>query len=476
MWRPGNFCSSSDAIRKGLSMQRRGGTSTTISHTQKSQASCALLAATTIGILFCVTPTHSAQVRHERRLAGTFPTVWSVQMLDANRIYAVGDSGLFTRSDDCGLHWRATKPLLGKPWTLRAVCFRNPANGIVAGQNGWIAQTVDGGLHWTTRTGSTSDFYESVSFPGPQSGFVVGDSGYVQRSTDGGFTWSRMQPAQENVSPIYASRFSNPLKGVIVGGVTDQFFGGKLLSTTDGGNSWDGVDDGFFCLRDVAFADSLTACAVGTCTGPGGIYDAPVGFVIVTSDGGNIWRRRLTPGFSNNWTGLALPAPGTAILVGDNTLVVTTDNGVSWTTRLTVESPASLNGISFGSPSRGVVGGANGLCYVTSDGGTTWTPVNVVANGSDGGGEEPLSITVSKIFPNPFNPEASVRIDISTDARVSVRIFDTLGREVASVLDSYFVAGAYDIRWTPSGVASGVYFFRIGVKESRFIRKAVFIR
>ena len=63
-------------------------------------------------------------------------------------------------------------------------------------------------------------------------------------------------------------------------------------------------------------------------------------------------------------------------------------------------------------------------------------------------------------YPNPFNPETTISFSVPTESFVSLKVFDSLGREVATLLHEQFPAGTYARQWDAAGLASGAYFYR----------------
>ena len=64
-------------------------------------------------------------------------------------------------------------------------------------------------------------------------------------------------------------------------------------------------------------------------------------------------------------------------------------------------------------------------------------------------------------YPNPFNPSTTIGFSIPAKSKVSLRIFNLLGQEVALLANDDLAAGKYQIRWNPEGLASGTYFYRL---------------
>ena len=94
----------------------------------------------------------------------------------------------------------------------------------------------------------------------------------------------------------------------------------------------------------------------------------------------------------------------------------------------------------------------------------------------------PRALTLEQNFPNPFNPETTIRFSIpAPGAVVSLRIYDVAGRLVATLLDDDKLAGVRAVRWDGkdrrgADVVSGVYFYRLITPEKSLSRKLVVLR
>jgi outer membrane protein assembly factor BamB len=75
--------------------------------------------------------------------------------------------------------------------------------------------------------------------------------------------------------------------------------------------------------------------------------------------------------------------------------------------------------------------------------------------------EETLSYTLEQNYPNPFNSRTNIRYTIPHRGRVVLKIFDLLGKEVATLLDSYQDSGEYDVIFQPEDLSSGIYFYTL---------------
>jgi hypothetical protein len=95
----------------------------------------------------------------------------------------------------------------------------------------------------------------------------------------------------------------------------------------------------------------------------------------------------------------------------------------------------------------------------------------------------PSEFVLLQNYPNPFNPTTEIRYQIpevrgkqSEVSRVTLRVFDILGREVATLVDEVQEAGFKSVQWNASGVASGVYFYRLQAGGFAETRKLVVLR
>jgi hypothetical protein len=95
-------------------------------------------------------------------------------------------------------------------------------------------------------------------------------------------------------------------------------------------------------------------------------------------------------------------------------------------------------------------------------------------------GGEPEGIVrefrVEQNYPNPFNPTTTIVFTIPEKTRVSVKIFDVLGREVSTLLGETLNPGQYEIPWNASHLNSGVYFYSVNAGQFKMTRKAILIK
>ncbi len=73
----------------------------------------------------------------------------------------------------------------------------------------------------------------------------------------------------------------------------------------------------------------------------------------------------------------------------------------------------------------------------------------------------PGQFTLGQNYPNPFNPTTRIRFRVGTSGPTSLKVFDVLGREVATLLNEEKDAGEYEIGFDAGGFGSGIYFYQL---------------
>jgi len=74
---------------------------------------------------------------------------------------------------------------------------------------------------------------------------------------------------------------------------------------------------------------------------------------------------------------------------------------------------------------------------------------------------ENASYTLEQNYPNPFNSTTNIRYLIPQSGRVTLKVYDLMGKEVATLLDRYQEAGSYDVIFQADNFSSGIYFYHL---------------
>jgi len=101
--------------------------------------------------------------------------------------------------------------------------------------------------------------------------------------------------------------------------------------------------------------------------------------------------------------------------------------------------------------------------------------------GGLGGGVIPAAYSLEQNFPNPFNPETTIKYQLAGKQEVSLRVFNLIGQEVATLVNAAQEAGVYRVRWNGANqlgqrVASGIYLFRLKAGDFTMTRKMILMK
>lgn len=346
------------------------------------------------------------------------------------------------------------------------------------------ARSTDAGRTWTD-IGLDAESMNDSDFPLPILSTFAGAlvavtdqaSRRIARSTDRGATW---QYPESNLA-------GNVMKLSLTpdGAIHASVAGSGLYRSTDDGASWSqfraaGGDTIFYCVVQAgdrlvvpfsyrgpsgrqyaamhlsptsgavvaitevpAILDDVVVTPDGTLIGVGAW--AAFGQVVLSTDRGTTWRSWPDPKLGTTLE-IAIDSAG-RVFAGmrmSPKVAVTTDAGASWSAF--AEIPDGRAARMFATDPRGVV-------YAATDGGVyEYTPAAAVSSEA-GAGEAKLE----GIAPNPASDEATLRLRLDRDARVSLRVFDRLGRQGLATRDFRLGPGLHAIPIDIASLPPGVY-------------------
>jgi photosystem II stability/assembly factor-like uncharacterized protein len=369
---------------------------------------------------------------------------------DFNTWIAVGDAGTILRSSDGGIHWAVIASPVGD--ALRGVSLRGRI-GLAVGIAGRVLRTTDSGLNWIEETRPTSKNLYSVSL-GDQMAVIGGEEGTILVSLDDGLNWT---PHTAGTASVIFGIAVNGTTAVGVGGA------GAVVMTTDHGKGWGltvlGNQLTFF--YSTSFINGPTGWAVGSSASTGNV-------IIHSTDYGFVWTGQAAP-TSEQLFGVSFPTIDSGCAVGSNgTIIRTSDGGANW---LRDSSGLSqiFNAVSFANSRIGIIVGDGGTILRTTPGGTVSAGRNVQAS-------IPKYFTLGQNYPNPFNPSTTISFSVGTYSHASLRVFNVLGQEVATVFSGTLSAGSYTKQWNAEKFPSGVYFYQLQDGSLSETRKLLLIK
>ena len=88
----------------------------------------------------------------------------------------------------------------------------------------------------------------------------------------------------------------------------------------------------------------------------------------------------------------------------------------------------------------------------------------------------PKDYALSPVYPNPFNPSATVRFDVPEVSRVELQVYDVTGKLVETLLNERMTAGQHQYTWQPQELATGTYFLRLITANQTFTQKVTYVK
>jgi hypothetical protein len=88
----------------------------------------------------------------------------------------------------------------------------------------------------------------------------------------------------------------------------------------------------------------------------------------------------------------------------------------------------------------------------------------------------PLVSKLDQNYPNPFNPTTVITYQLLTHGYAILKVYDVLGREVATLVDGEKSAGVHTVSWDASRLSSGVFLYRLKVGDFNDVKKMILLK
>ncbi len=426
-----------------------------------------------------------------------------------------GDDGGIYISTNGGLSWSGPKQMPNTQFYEIGLDYNNPQKLYGGTQDNNTIRTQTGSLDdWDDLIGGDG-FYVIVDFTDPNIIYAESQNGFLQKSTDGG---NNFDYARNGINQNEPTNWSTP----VVMDPNDHnvlYYGtDRVYRTTNGASNWTAISPDL--------TDGIPGTRLGTVTT---IDVAPSNSAVVYAgtDDSHVW---VTTNNGSDWTDIssALPYRWVTRVKADpnneNNVYVTfsglrwhdpqshvfksTNMGATWVdiSSNLPDAPANAFAVDNNYPERLYLGSDVGA-FVSFNGGSSWQPIadglpvvsvydmkihpveNYLAIGTHGRSMYKVDLSqfvdvkqpVEKIeefnllqnFPNPFNPSTNITFKVGQSSFVTLKVYDVLGSEVASLLNAEKSPGIYTINFNAETLSSGVYYYRIQAGSFSETRKMI---
>lgn len=184
--------------------------------------------------------------------------------------------------------------------------------------------------------------------------------------------------------------------------------------------------------------------------------------ILKTTNGGNTWEGSLIPYFNFGVTDLYfLSFQNGWVTTNNKNIFRTTNAGATWDT---LQSATTLDevikNIEFFNTNISYGIGTNHICF-TNDGCVTYSIVDSVVTNVESQPSVPTQFILYQNYPNPFNPATVISYQLPVSGNVTLKVYDVLGNEIATLVNEEKSAGVYDVDFDGSGLSSGIYFYKL---------------
>jgi photosystem II stability/assembly factor-like uncharacterized protein len=361
-------------------------------------------------------------------------------------IFVGTNRGVF-RSTDNGVSWDSVSSGLTNI-DIRSLAS-DGANLFAGTWGDGIFLSTNSGISWAAVSTNLNNFsIHTIAING--SSIFDGTENGICRSTDNGSMWYLVTNGLANGSvQVIAVKGTDILAGT---------GGGGVFRSTDDGTRWDSASVG------LPVGSTIYAFA----------YEGVNLFAAVFGDGVFLSTNRqmtwdpvntgLTDKFVNS-----LVVKGSNVFTGTVTsgVFLSTDNGGTWNTINAGLTDTSILSLCI----------ADNYLFVGTDNGLWQRPISEVISGvENNSNEKPSNFMLEQNYPNPFNPTTTISFHLSAKSFVSLKIYDLLGREVATLVSEELPEGMYSRQWNAGFFASGIYVSRLEAGDFAEIRKIMLLK
>ncbi len=398
----------------------------------------------------------------EKLVSPVSTTLTNLSFVSNTTGWASGELGTIIKTTDGGINWNIQDSTV--PYFITGLHFIDENYGWavtikeVFPFNTLILKTTNGGEEWTAEDfQDSSAFMRTIFFFDSLHGFIGGS--YIAETTDGGSTWTQAAIDSSLLSgyPVYKFKFYNEQFGYACGGAID--IAGVIWRTTDSGKNWTAAGVSADQVFDLFIIDSLNAITLSG--DPEGFFGIAK---IKTTDGGLNWGNEELPMFGLSFA-IDFRTASEGWSASGFKFLFSSDTGETWVEKIIPDS-AIVYDLQFADSLTGFAVGADGdiLKYVPKP-----VSVNDIQNKLD-------DYALYQNYPNPFNPTTRIEYRIAAQEFVSLKVYDILGNEIATLVNEEKPVGISETTFNAASLSSGIYFYRLQAGAFSKTKKMIFLK
>lgn len=412
---------------------------------------------------------------------------------DSNKLFCVNDGGVW-KSDDKGTTWTNLNTDLTLTQFYRMTSEPTNPSHLIGGTQDNGTQRTTGKLFWKAAYGGDGG---EVCFSSQNSKYILGETqnNGVFRSTDKGLSWSSAASGLSGSGAWIGPIVSHPDSLGIFYTARQQVF-----KTTDNAASWTAISSGTSgTIREMAICKTRPStmyvsvgstlylsndCGYNFSLVSNGMPNRTITSVyvhpdsskvaIVTFSGFGAGKIYKTTNSGENWINISGDLPDAPVNDGliyypgypTKIYFVATDVGVFMTNNYGVNWVELSEGLPNTVAMHLDYNQLSGKIRLGTHGRGTWEIFGIIT-GMSVNNEVPKNYALYQNYPNPFNPNTKIKFDIKEKLFVTIKVYDILGKEIATLVNKNLQAGTHDLTFYGENYSTGLYFYSLfadGVK------------